>query len=180
MAYKLQYLQRYYFLFFILFSITFSELAAQENSSEITTYYFIRHAEKIRKDPENKNPYLTKKGLERAENWSKVFENVAFDEIYSTKFNRTIQTAEPTAKSQQLEIQYYSPNDLYNADFQKKTMYKTVLVVGHSNTTPQFVNDILGKNEYSEIEDNNNSNLYILTIIGKSKSCVLLKIPFEK
>ena len=170
-----------YYLFIITILISgFSTINAQENSSEVTTYYFIRHAEKVKKNSENKNPNLTKQGLARAENWIVIFENVPFDIIYSTKYNRTIQTAEPTANAKNLEIQYYNPNDLYNVDFQKQTNHKTVLIVGHSNTTPQFVNDILGEPKYSDIDENNNSNLYILTISGKTKSSTLLKIPFKK
>jgi broad specificity phosphatase PhoE len=180
MSLHIQFLKRNYFVLLVLIFSYSSTLKAQENTSETTTYYFIRHAEKDRSNAENKNPNLTKLGIARAENWSVVFENVPFDFIYSTKYNRTIQTAEPTAKKQQLEIQYYSPNQLYSTDFQQQTKHKTVLIVGHSNTTPQFVNDILGEQKYPEIEDDNNSNLYILTIVGTTKNCILLKIPFEK
>ena len=163
------------FIYVVLYS-TF--IVAQEN--ENTTYYFIRHAEKIRTNKTNKNPDLTKQGTCRAENWSVVFESVDFDIIYSTKYNRTIQTATPTALKKQLEIQYYSPSNLYDVDFKAKTKGKTVLVVGHSNTTPQFVNDILGKHIYENIDDSNNDNLYIVTISGTIKSSTLLRIPYSK
>ena len=153
------------------------KISAQEK--ETTTYFLIRHAEKIRKDTTNKNPELTEKGNNRAENWSIVFENVDFDLIYSTKYNRTIQTAEPTATKQNLEIQYYSPSHLNDEDFKLKTNGKTVLVVGHSNTTPQFVNDILGELKYSDIDDENNANLYVLTVLGKTKNCILIKVPYN-
>jgi len=71
------------FLFLVFTNVLISQ--AQEN--EITTYYFIRHAEKDRSYTTNKNPYLTEKGKNRAENWSTVFENVDFDLIYSTKYD---------------------------------------------------------------------------------------------
>ena len=41
---------------------------------------------------------------------------------------------------------------------------KTILVVGHSNTIPTFTNRISNKNIYNDIEDNNNSNLYVVNI----------------
>ncbi len=153
-------------------------IVSQEN--ETTTYYLIRHAEKVRTDQTNKNPDLTEQGTSRAKNWSVVFENVDFDLIYATKYNRTIQTAAPTALKEQLEIQYYTPTNLYNTDFKAKTNGKTVLIVGHSNTTPQFVNDILEKHVYEAIKDNNNDNLYIVTINGTIKNSILLKIPHSK
>ena len=40
---------------------------------------------------------------------------------------------------------------------------KIVLVVGHSNTIPNFSNKILEKDIYKNIEDNNNSNLYFIS-----------------
>ncbi|UMB61482.1 histidine phosphatase family protein [Lutibacter sp. A80] len=164
--------------FFLIISVLICSvtLNAQENSSEITTYYFIRHAEKNRLNPSNKNPNLKEKGVDRALNWSKTFKNIEFDYIFSTNYNRTTQTALPTAKSKNLEIQFYNPSDLYNEDFKTLTKGKTVLVVGHSNTTPKFVNKVLGEDKYPEIEDRNNSNLYIVTISENNKSTILLNI----
>jgi len=147
---------------------------AQENT--VTTYYLIRHAEKDRTNKTNTNPSLTEIGLKRAQNWAKVFKNVTFDFIYTTNYKRTIQTAQPTALNNNLEILFYNPRELYTDDFRKKTMGKTVLIVGHSNTTPQFVNKILVTKKYSDIDDTNNGNLYIITLLGSSKSDVLLTI----
>ena len=162
---------------FILIIITFSIHAkAQTHENEITTYYFVRHAEKVRADATNKNPNLTEKGENRAQNWSSVFKNVVFDAIYSTNYNRTIQTATPTANNKNLEIQFYDPRKLFNEDFKLKTIGKTVLIVGHSNTTPQFVNKILGTKKYADISDSNNSNLYIVTISNNIIIDILLEI----
>lgn len=131
---------------------------------ETTTYYLIRHAEKDRSDKTNKNPNLTEAGKTRANNWSDIFQHVKFDAVYSTQYNRTIQTALPTARKNTLELQFYDPRALYSEDFANATKGKTVLVVGHSNTTPAFVNMILNRKKYSDIDDNNNGNLYIVTI----------------
>lgn len=156
--------------------IVLSVLKINAQESEVTTYYFIRHAEKERTDVTNENPNLTEKGQQRAENWSAVFKNVDFDLVYSTNYNRTIQTAIPTSESKNLEIQFYNPKELYSEDFKLKTKNKTVLVVGHSDTTPLFVNTILGTKKYIDIDDNNNSNLYIITIYNNSISDILLTI----
>jgi 2,3-bisphosphoglycerate-dependent phosphoglycerate mutase len=167
-------MKKYLFLFIIL-TITI-HIKAQTHENEITTYYFIRHAEKIRTDTTNKNPNLTVEGKNRAQNWSSVFKNVEFDSIYSTNYNRTIETATPTAKDKNLEIQFYNPKELFNDDFKLKTFGKTILVVGHSNTTPQFVNKILGDEKYPNIDDSNNANLYIVTISSNIITDILLKI----
>ena len=156
---------------FVLLFCSFTSFA-----QEVTTYYLIRHAEKDRSDKTNSNPELTDLGHQRALRWSSVFENVTFDVVYSTNYLRTIATAKPTASAKGLEIQFYNPRELYSKDFQQETLGKTVLVVGHSNTTPQFVNAILGIDRYTDIQDNNNANLYIVTGIKEETTSVLLKI----
>jgi len=154
----------------------FCTLNLQAQETQTTTYYLIRHAEKNRLVTSDNNPNLKEKGVDRAIKWSKTFKHINFDYIFSTNYNRTIQTALPTAKSKDLEIQFYNPSDLYNEEFKTLTKGKTVLIVGHSNTTPEFVNKILGEEKYPEIEDRNNANLYIITVSENSKSTVLLNI----
>ena len=161
-------------LFLIVFAFTILTIEAQEN--EVTTYYLIRHSEKVRTNEGDKNPHLNDKGKLRSKNWDTVFSNVNFDFIYSTNYNRTIETATPTAKRNDLEVLFYNPRELFDEYFQEKTKGKTVLIVGHSNTTPLFVNKILGKEKYTAIDDGNNSNLYIVTIIDKQRNAILLKI----
>ena len=63
-------------------------------AQELTTYYLIRHAEKERIDPSNRDPHLTAVGQERSENWQKIFKEVSFDMIYSTPYHRTRETRE--------------------------------------------------------------------------------------
>ncbi|SDS52563.1 Broad specificity phosphatase PhoE [Formosa sp. Hel1_31_208] len=153
------------FTFIIVFTCcasSFSQEQVKERTT--TTYYLIRHAEKDRSDKSNRNPELTEIGKTRAKRWNEVFQHITFDAIYSTKYNRTIQTALPTAEQNKLEIAHYDPRNLYSEEFAEATNGKTVLVVGHSNTTPAFVNAILGIKKYQDIDDNNNGNLYIITI----------------
>jgi len=147
-----------------------------ESSGTITTYYFIRHAEKDRSDPNNSNPNLTEKGKARAANWAKILKNIDFDAIYSSNYNRTKETGQPLATQNNLEIKIYDANNLNDQQFQNATKGKTVLVVGHSNTTPQFANAVLGENKYGEMDDSDNTGLYIVTIIDGETSSQLLSI----
>lgn len=154
-------------IFTLLLVITFSLPSWSQDTTantETTTYYFIRHAEKDRTDKTNRNPELNKLGKKRAKKWSKYFKNIHFDAIYSTNYNRTQQTAAPTAKKQKLEVLDYDPRTLYSEEFKKATQGKTVLLVGHSNTTPAFVNMVLGNKKHDDIDDNDNSKLFIVTI----------------
>jgi len=155
------------FTFTILFALpTFSQ---DDNTSETTTYYFIRHAEKNRSDANDKNPHLIQIGILRAAKWSLVFEHIKFDAVYSTDYNRTKETAQPTAEKNGLDVTIYDPRQLNSETFIANTKGKTVLVVGHSNTTPMFVNAVLGEKKHDNIDDSNNGNVYIVTISGSGE-----------
>ncbi len=137
-----------------------------------TTIYFIRHAEKI---DSSKNPDLSSVGLERAAHWGKIFSETTFDAIYSTDFKRTQQTAAPTAENKKLDITLYDAKSLDFDKFKSDNLGKTILVVGHSNTTPDFVNKLINQNVYAAIEDTNFGNLYIVTLNGDQVTHLLLK-----
>jgi 2,3-bisphosphoglycerate-dependent phosphoglycerate mutase len=160
----------------IILICTFLFISSSCYSQEVTTYYLIRHAEKLRIDITDKNPKLNYEGVKRADAWKEVFTNVKLDAVYSTDYNRTKLTAKPTANSKNLPIFLYDPKDMYSESFQHKTKGKAVLVVGHSNTTHIFANKVLGRDEYNQINDNNNSNLYIVSVIDEKAFSILLKI----
>ena len=148
----------------------------EEQKSAVTTYYLIRHAEKDRSDSSNKNPELTTAGHNRAMKWANSFKDIPLDAIYSTNYNRTLQTAQPTANAKNLDITIYNPGQMDMDQFLKTTQGKQVLIVGHSNTTPYFANSLVGEKTYSNMDDNNNAGLYIVTISQNSKTSVLLQI----
>lgn len=143
---------------------------------EKSSYYFIRHAEKDRNNPEDHNPNLTETGKARAENWSNIFKNIRFDAVYSTDLKRTKSTATPTAIKNNLELILYNLKELDASQFLKETEGKTVLVVGHSNTTPYFVNKVIGTEKYQDINDNQFGSLFIVTINNEDISEQLLVI----
>jgi len=145
-----------------------------DGNSIVTTLYFIRHAEKDLSNPNEKNMHLTPKGKERAVKWSDVLKDIKFDAVYSTDYHRTKETAQPTAEKCQLEITIYKPNSIDMEAFKKEIHGKTVLIVGHSNTIPGFVNRIIGQKKHRDIDESRHGNLYIVTIIdGKTADQVL-------
>ncbi|MGA0403103.1 MAG: histidine phosphatase family protein, partial [Flavobacteriaceae bacterium] len=102
---------------FLLLSFVFVLIACDSaekslTPESITTIYLIRHAEKDRSDKENKNPKLTEEGKQRAERWAEVLGRSKVDAVYSTNYQRTLQTATPIATRNGLEIQTYEPNNL--------------------------------------------------------------------
>lgn len=166
-------------LFFLPFLIAcnFSseEKKVEVTSKDSTTYYLIRHAEKDRTDPENHNPSLNTKGKERAERWVAYFKDKELDAVYATNYNRTQETAAPTAKMLDVEVQSYDPRNLYDDSFREATEGKNVLVVGHSNTTPQFANAIMGgSSNLKDMSDTENSLVYIVTV-NKNNAIVTIE-----
>lgn len=158
-------MKKYFLLLLLIGQFVFSQ-------NKTTTLYFIRHAEKV---DNSKNPDLSTVGLERAKHWNAVLSGVVFDAIYSTDFTRTIQTATPTANAQNITITKYDPKTIDFDKFKTDNLGKTILIVGHSNSTPEFVNKLLNQNMYPMIEDTTFGNLYILTINGAIINHQLLK-----
>ncbi len=148
----------------------------KHGNTETTTYFFIRHAEKDLNDPEDRNPKLTTAGEKRAQEWAKILNNISIDFVFSTNYDRTQQTAKPIADNKGLPILPYDPRNLYNSDFQQKTKGKTSVIVGHSNSTPTFVNKVLGKEKYLKIDEKTYGKLFIVKITGKVITDTLLDI----
>ena len=151
---------------FLIFQISFG----QENT---TSYYFIRHAEKV---DASKNPNLSAIGFERARLWDDIFAEIKFDAIYSTDYKRTLQTVTPLAATQKIAIKLYDPNTLSIETFKKENVGKKVLIVGHSNSIPNFVNQIISEKIYPDIADVTFGNLYIVITSNAKINHQLLKL----
>ncbi|WP_223198006.1 SixA phosphatase family protein [Maribacter arenosus] len=132
----------------------------------VSTFYFIRHAEKDRSDSENIDPELTQKGLGRAMHWAEILDEVPIDAIYSTDYERTQMTAAPMAVKKNLTVQIYDPRLIDIEQFKAENLNKKVFIVGHSNSTPEFVNKMIGQDKYGLIDDHQNGSLFIVEIIN--------------
>lgn len=161
---------------FFLISI----LSCNYTKENCTNIYLIRHAEKIRSDKNEKDPLLNKTGLLRAQKWSEIFEKIEIEKILSTNTKRTISTVIPTSRDKEIEIEIYSPDKIDYESFLKENKGRKVLIVGHSNTIPETTNKLIKNNFYSDIEDNNNSNLYYVNICNGIISHELLYYPMER
>ena len=107
---------------------------AQANN-ETFTIYLVRHSEKDLTSNNYSDPPLTDCGQQRSKNLSDFLIDVDLDAVYSTDYNRTKNTALPTAVSKGLEVTDYNAQEL--EVFSKLIMDRRqdALVVGHSNTT---------------------------------------------
>lgn len=141
-----------------------------ESTPVISTYYLIRHAEKDRSNPDNPDPELNQKGLGRAMHWAEILDDIPLDAIYSTDYERTRMTAAPVSIKQDITVTYYDPANLDINAFKSETLGKNVLVVGHSNTTPEMVNRLIGEDRFPQMDDTDNGGLYIVTVVGNNSS----------
>ncbi len=127
-----------------------------------TVIYLIRHAEKA---DSSANTNLSAVGLQRANNWAVILGDVTFDAFYSTNYNRTLQTIQPTATSNEKEVTIYDPASFSLANVIANHTGKNVFIVGHSNTIPELINAYLGANIYPQIAETEFGNLYKITIV---------------
>ena len=144
---------------------------AEENKEAfiegVSTFYFIRHAEKDRSNPANSDPELSQKGLGRAMHWNKILRDANINTIYSTNYQRTSMTAAPTSIDLNIDIEYYDPRIIDIDKFKTDNLNRNVLVVGHSNTTPDFVNKMIGEEKYESMSDDDNGSLFIVQIVNE-------------
>jgi len=154
----------------LIFAVFFCFPAQADESYSL---YLVRHAEK---QNDQENPSLTQCGQLRAKQLASMLELTDIEAVYSTSYQRTMQTATPTAKKFELAIKNYAPNRLEQLAHQLKQAKKNTLVVGHSNTTPQLAR-ILSEEEVAPIPETEYQMLYQIQIDGAGKKLTLLKQP---
>lgn len=162
-------------ILFLFANVAFAQENDTNDTKTISTYYLIRHAEKDRTINVT-DPTLTAEGEKRAENWTKVFSKIKLDAVYSTDYMRTKKTVANISKSHNLKTIIYDPNNLNIEDFKQETNGQIVLIAGHSNTIPQFVNLLIGYKKYEDMADDDNASMYLVTFCGNESSTTILKI----
>jgi broad specificity phosphatase PhoE len=123
--------------------------------AEPQTWYFVRHFEKQVGD----NPSLTEVGKDRAEALAAFFSDKSLTHIFSTNYNRTLETATPVSELKSVEIKNYNPRNLGEFASKIKALNQ-VLVVGHSNTTPELLRLMGGA--YITIAESEYGTIYVL------------------
>lgn len=148
---------------------------AELGAEAVATFILVRHAEK----QYGADPELTPEGEARAERLNFMLKNTDLAAVYSTETKRTQLTAAPTAKAKGLEVKPYSPYQLefFAKELKRKHQGETVLIVGHSNTTPSMANFLSETDNYPRFSELDYTNLYVVTIprIGAPR---VLKLRF--
>ncbi|MEE9440262.1 MAG: histidine phosphatase family protein, partial [Saprospiraceae bacterium] len=138
----------------------------------VTTYLLIRHAEK---ESFGSDPELNAIGKERAIKLANNLMNTPLAAIYSTDYKRTTQTVLPTAEQHGIDIEIYNPNGLIalKNKVTNNNHGEIVMVVGHSNTTPNLLNLLTESNSYMTLPESEYDNFYIVSVSNSNQAKVL-------
>lgn len=117
-----------------------SLLAPAHAIADPTIIYVTRHGEKAA----GKDPELTAQGQARARTIATILRKAGIRHVFSTKTNRTQQTAQPLATEAGLEVQLYDPAKPAVVIDKIKALSGPTLLVGHSNTVPDLVRKLGG------------------------------------
>ncbi len=140
----------------------------EKNTDNITTFYFIRHAEK-RLD-QGKDPELTVEGKQRARSWVNYFFLKDVDHVLSSDTQRTRNTAAPLAQSKKLEIEIYDVTNTNGKNLLEKYRGKTVALYGHSNTINTYANDLQKDQVYQKLDEADYNSYFIVRIDEKGNT----------
>ena len=150
------------YLFILLF--------ANQVNAQTTKYIIVRHAEKDTTLADAKmmasDPPLNSIGETRALSLVDKFKAHKINQIYSTNYIRTKTTAAPIANAQNLNIAIYDPRKLDSFATQllsSEHTGKTILIVGHSNTSPKLVNLLIKKDQFKDLDESIYDSYWIVT-----------------
>ncbi len=160
----------------LLYLICFTLISCNNSNSQsdaeadasVTTFYFIRHAEK-RLD-QGSNPNLTVKGEQRADEWVNYFFLKDVDAVLSSDTNRTRNTAAPLAKAKKIETEIYDVSQVTGKTLLEEYRGKTVVLFGHSNTINKYANDLQKDQTYGELDDADFDHFFIVKVDDNGNS----------
>lgn len=152
----------------------FSLLVLSSNLAFATSFdvYLVRHFEK---QSQKLDPQLTPVGAERAERLAHMSKSFGLKGVYSTDYQRTKQTASPTANANKLKVIPYDPDNLRTFVAQIKGQQKTVLIVGHSNTTPDAIMLLGGQSK--PIAESEYGELFKVRFVGETITTTSEMVP---
>ena len=153
-------------------------LLANQLNAQTTKYIIVRHAEKDTTLANAKlmasDPPLNSIGETRALSLADKLKEYKINQIYSSNYKRTKATASPIAKAQNLNIAIYDPRNLDAFATQllsSENTGKTILIVGHSNSSPKLVNLLIKQDQYKDLDESIYDTYWIVTSKnGKSKA----------
>jgi phosphohistidine phosphatase SixA len=140
-------------------------------SCKTTSYYIVRHAEKETATTTSTTTMtsdvpLSEAGKQRAQALKDLLAKEKIKYVFSTNYIRTKSTAQPLADDIHVPIETYDPKDPKFIS-KLKALNGNTLIIGHSNTVDDLVNELMGKREIqSDLPDSAYGDLFVITKKG--------------
>jgi len=141
-----------------------------------TTYYIVRHAEKETAATMMADVPLSERGKQQALALENSLQDKNIKQIFSTRYSRTLATAQPLSTATGIRIDTYNAADMGFVTRLKK-LKNNVLIVGHSNTVDDLVNALMRKTVLQDLPDSAYGDLFIVT--KKSGNYLFQKNRYE-
>ena len=120
-----------------------------------------------------RDPALSEAGRARAEKLAALLKDAGVTRILSTNYKRTQGTAAPLAAATGVQVESYDPAAMQALAQTLRIAHGVIVVVGHSNTTPDFVG-FLGGDPGSPIPETEYDRFYVVVPSGAAGASTLL------
>lgn len=146
---------------FLLISVLF--LFFQSVKAQTTEIWVVRHAEKDKSNPQEKNPDLSEEGKIRARDLAAYLKKENLDVAFSTPYKRTHQTLDSLVIPKVIDY-----TDIKSLVEKVKTNYlgKKIIIAGHSNTVLEIIEAFGGKRPRAELTDDDYDFIFRLNFKG--------------
>ena len=158
-------------LIFILACCFIGNASASDKDNEYTLY-LVRHAEKH--SDGSRDPALTESGTTRSVRLANWFQNKDITQIWSSDYKRTRDTAMPLVTGLGLELSIYDPRNLPYLVEKLLHNQRTVLIVGHSNTTPELAR-LLCDCFIADMDESEYDRLIVISFVGSNTEATTLQ-----
>jgi len=139
------------------------------------TIYLVRHAEKDTTDKTD-NPPLIEDGYARANRLVEFLDTVAFSKVYSTKFDRNINTVKPLMDAKNIELGIYEWYDWENELDVLMKKEGNFLICGHGDNLLPMIEYLGASKPIEKIGHNEYDNLF--KVIRKKGNIEVVVIKF--
>jgi len=140
----------------------FSAGAAAVDTNNSFTLYLVRHAEKQLDG--SRDPVLTEAGKHRSEELAKWFQGKDIEDVWSSDYRRTRDTATPLLKQAGLALSLYDPRDQSTLVEHLLDRQHNALVIGHSNTIPELAR-LLCECAITDMDESEHDRLIVIAVV---------------
>lgn len=143
----------------LLLSLSF--MFANISLAQTTEVWVVRHAEKDKTNPNDKDPELSEEGRIRAGDLATFLKKTKLDVAFCTPYKRTRETLDSLIIPK--VVNYTDPKSLVDS-VKKNYAGKKVIVAGHSNTVLEIIEAFGGKRPKEMLTDDDYDYIFRLTV----------------